>query len=532
MSESARPFDVEIPDPDDTRGSRLDVWWANMLRTPARLRAWYWGGPIAVTLLAAVLRLWNLGNPQSLVFDETYYVKDAYSLGQYGYEGTWASEANQQFEAGDASALSTLAEYVVHPPLGKWMISLGMQWFGIGDAFAWRLTTALAGIVAVWVIMMIARRLTQSTLLAVIAGLLMAVEGTAIVMSRVAILDNWVMLFTLLGVGAVVIDRGQHERRLLAKLDAARAAEKSPTWGPASWWRPWVIVAGVAFGAACAVKWSGLWFVAGFGIYLVAVDMFARRKAGLQFWLSAGILKQGPITALLLLVPAANVYLASWTGWIVTAGGWSRDWATKQGYTGPLPDWLVSLWHYHQEAYGYHVSLSSPHPYQANPLTWLFMIRPTSMYYEGSKLGDQGCLVDSCSAAINDLGNPLMWWAATIAALYLYYRLIMRREWQVGLILTGLAVGYLPWLFYLNRTVFQFYSIAFLPYLILALTWCLGLILGKPTDPWYRRDRGIMTVVAFVGLVVIVSAFFYPIWSAMQVPFAFWNAHMWLPSWR
>ena len=39
-----------------------------------------WGAPAAVLLLAAVLRLWNLGNPHSLVFDETFYVKDASEL--------------------------------------------------------------------------------------------------------------------------------------------------------------------------------------------------------------------------------------------------------------------------------------------------------------------------------------------------------------------------------------------------------------------------------------------------------------------
>ncbi|MET0854459.1 MAG: phospholipid carrier-dependent glycosyltransferase, partial [Microterricola sp.] len=59
---------------DEPRGSRLDTWWAHVLRTRRRQRLWYWGGPIAVTLLAAVLRLWALANPHSLVFDETFYV--------------------------------------------------------------------------------------------------------------------------------------------------------------------------------------------------------------------------------------------------------------------------------------------------------------------------------------------------------------------------------------------------------------------------------------------------------------------------
>ena len=85
---------------------------------------------------------------------------------------------------------------------------------------------------------------------------------------------------------------------------------------------------------------------------------------------------------------------------------------------------------------------------------------------------------------------------------------------------------------YLNRTVFQFYSIAFEPFLILGLTWCIGLILGKRGDPWDRRDRGVLTVAVYLTLVVVVSAFYYPLMSGMQIPFWFWNSHIWLPSWR
>ena len=91
-----------------------------MLRTPARQRAWYWVAPLAILLLAAITRLWNLGTPHALVFDETYYVKDAYSLTQYGYEGKWADGANPLFESGDMSSLSAAAEYVVH---GEYLIA-------------------------------------------------------------------------------------------------------------------------------------------------------------------------------------------------------------------------------------------------------------------------------------------------------------------------------------------------------------------------------------------------------------------------
>ncbi|WP_051972989.1 hypothetical protein [Cryobacterium sp. MLB-32] len=299
----------------------------------------------------------------------------------------------------------------------------------------------------------------------------------------------------------------------------------------------------MAFGLACSVKWSGLYFLAAFGVYSVVVDALARRRAGVSFWASAAILKQAPAN-LLLMVPIALVtYLISWTGWFVTRGGFYRNWADSLGaaWSGPLawvPHTIQSFWHYQVAAYTYHVGLSTPHPYQANPLTWLFMIRPTSMYYVGTSRGEDGCASDSCSAAITSVGNPLIWWAATAALFYLVYRLARYREWRVGLIMMGMVAGYLPWLMYLNRTVFQFYTIAFEPYLLLCLTCVIGLVLGLIPHPRGaipdpgRVVIGRRIVAVFLVISLLISVFFYPLWTGTQTSFTFWQLHTWMPSWR
>ncbi|NYD68777.1 dolichyl-phosphate-mannose--protein mannosyltransferase [Agromyces atrinae] len=519
------------------RGTRLDAWWARVLGTPARRRFWYWAGPIAVTLLAGILRFWNLGHPHTLVFDETYYVKDAWTLIGNGYESRWPEDADAGFAAGDTDTYLDEPSYVVHPPLGKWMIGLGMAAFGAGDPFWWRATTALAGTIAVLLVSLIARRLFGSTIVAVIAGLLFAIDGNAIVMSRVALLDTWVMFFALLGFGCVLLDREWHATRLAARLAERRARGVDPAWGPVLWWRPWLLAAGIAFGATTAVKWSGLYFLAAFGIYLVVVDALARRRAGLPFWITSAILRQGPATFLLVVPIAAVVYLASWTGWLVTDGGYYRDWATTTSADQLagiewLPAPLQSLWHYHQEAYKYHVGLSTPHPWQSHPLGWLVMERPTNMYYVSLENGDGGCTVDACVQTINGIGNPLIWWGAAAAVLYLLYRLVRWREWQVGLVLVGLAAGYLPWLLYPDRTMFTFYTIAFQPYTMLALAGVLGIILGRRDDLEWRRARGIGVVGVYLAFAVLLSAFFYPLWTGTTIPFTFWQLHIWLPGWR
>jgi hypothetical protein len=41
---------------------------------------WGWAGPLLVTLFGGFLRFYRLSTPHSVVFDETYYVPDAYGI--------------------------------------------------------------------------------------------------------------------------------------------------------------------------------------------------------------------------------------------------------------------------------------------------------------------------------------------------------------------------------------------------------------------------------------------------------------------
>ncbi|GAB3616473.1 phospholipid carrier-dependent glycosyltransferase [Okibacterium endophyticum] len=518
------------------RGSRLDVWFSRVMSHGVRLWLWRWGAPLAVVLLAGCLRFWNLGHPHALVFDETFYVKDAYTLLNNGYESGWPADPDDDFNAGRTDGFTDDPAYVVHPPLGKWLIAVGLAIFGAGDSFGWRVVTAALGTLAVAVIMVVAHRLFASRALVITAGLLFAIDGHAIVMSRVALLDGILMFFTLVGFLCVLLDRLWHEQRLSSAVSAARATGSDQAWGPALWWRPWLVAAGLAFGAATAVKWSGLYFLAAFGLYVVLSDALLRRRLGLPFWISAAILKQGPISFILLVPVALAAYLASWTGWFVTDGGYNRHWAEQpenalSGVLSVLPTTLQSFVHYHQSIYGFHVGLSQSHPYSANPLSWLLMARPTSMWYRQTGAGDDGCFAESCSSAITSVANPLIWWAGAVALFYLAYRLVRYREWRPGLVLMGIVAGYLPWLMYTGRTVYQFYTIAFEPYLILALVLTLGVILGRRDDERYRRTSGIALTVVFVTSAVLLSAFWYPLWTATTVPHWFWMLHNWLPGW-
>jgi dolichyl-phosphate-mannose--protein O-mannosyl transferase len=515
----------------------LDRVWARLATTPERARALSLLGPFLVTLLATITRLWDLGSPHSLVFDETFYVKDAWTLSHLGYESEWPNNPNPGFESGNVNSYLTDGEFVVHPPLGKWLISFGMMVLGANNSVSWRISTALIGILAVVLLMVIAKGLFGSTLVATIAGLLMAIDGNAIVMSRVSLLDNFVMFFALLGFGAVLLDRHQSAGRLALWIERRGAAGRGIDWGPALWRRPWLVAAGISFGLASAVKWNGLYFLAGFAIYTLIVDAVSRKHAGVPFWVSGTIWKQGPVTFLLTVPIGLATYLASFTGWFVTRGGYDRLYALQAGnaWTGTfawVPKAFQSFVKMQYDVYYYNINDHSPHPYQSNPLTWLFMTRPTSMYFQGDSLGQNGCTVSFCGSAITGIANPIIWYAGTAAAFYLLYRLIRYHEWRVGLILAGLAAGYLPWLLYINRTIFQFYTIAFEPYLILAIAFVAWKLLGARGDPLERRQRGIRIICVYLVVAIGVSIFFWPMWTGMQIDYNYMLAHYWLASWK
>ena len=278
---------MTLPAPPTTPRSatRWERMSARVMADAARARAASWVAPAAVTLLAAVLRLTNLGHPHEIMFDETYYVKDAWSLWNLGYEGKWGEGADAALPTGDDSAMQTAGSYVVHPPLGKWIIALGMAVTGPGSSTGWRVTTALLGALTVLVLYLITLHLTRSRTFATIAGGLLAIDGLGIVMSRIALLDGILTFFLLLGFLFVLLDRDRSLPLLDARIIAQRQADADDgpvrLTGPVLWARPWLVAAGIAFGAASAVKWSGLYALAGFGRYAVVTDALARRRPGL-----------------------------------------------------------------------------------------------------------------------------------------------------------------------------------------------------------------------------------------------------------
>ena len=513
-----------------------------------------WIATLLITAFAGFIRFWHLSTPVKFIFDETYYAKDAYSLLKFGYARQFVDaprkdEANLRILAGNLDVFKDTPSLTVHPEVGKWMIAAGEKMFGM-TPFGWRFMPALFGTLTILVLIRLVRRMTRSTLIGCIAGLLLAVDGLHFVMSRTALLDVFLAFWLVCGVYFLVVDRDWSRRRLAAAADADPAdSGVRRSVGRLLLFRPWRIVAGICFGLALGVKWNGVWAVAGFGLLVFAWDVGARRAIGVRgaFWKSVFV--DGVPAFVSIVLVAVATYFATWTGWLIHDGSYGHDYASKNpahGVMRVVPDDFRSLLHYHEDVLDFHTGdyiEHATHPYQSQPGGWPIIARPIGFdAVNDIKPGTGGCTAPAgtnCLSVISALGTPLLWWGGAIALLVSLVFWIGRRDWRFGIPLVGFVTGWVPWFFFAKRPIFFFYAVAMVPFTVIALALVLGQIIGltsatkRHTEPITTTRRLVGTAIAgaFVILVVLNFAYIWPILTDKVIPQPAWLSRMWFKTW-
>jgi dolichyl-phosphate-mannose--protein O-mannosyl transferase len=536
---------------------------------PWREKVVGWLAPIGVALVGLGLRLWHLGDPRLFAFDETYYAKDAWSLLQNGYIQTYKSDVdgnpktdiNADILAGHTHGVFTGdPSLAVHPDVGKWMIAVGEKLWGF-DPFGWRIAAAVVGSLMILVMARMVRRMTGSTVLGCVAGVLVMVDGLAFVLSRLALLDIFVAFWLLCATACLVADRDWHRARV--------AREKRV------WIRPWLLGSGICFGLACGSKWDAAYALAAFGLMCVIWSIGVRKSLRRPLWFLKGLLLDGLPAFVHLVLVAFVVYVATWSGFIAHAGEYEQHLSSTQyrQYTGqghcddkhnyvadhldPDKKWptalaegeerpggvdgfirsLRSLWYYHQDVYTFHTKFlnCSTHYYQSNPAGWLLLNRPVGVAVTNDiKPGTDGCAAPSGSTCIRQvllLGNPVIWWGGCLALLFAVAMWVGARDWRYGLAVVGTAATWLPWLQYADRPIFIFYAINTLPFVVLALTLAIGQLIGPSTEPSPRRTTGVVVGGAYVILALVCFAVFWPIYTNALITHAEWVDRIWFSRW-
>ena len=419
-----------------------------------------WVYALSFGLFGLALRLWNLDSPKGKIFDEIYYATNAESLLQKGVE---------------IDSESGLAQFIVHPPTGKWLIASGIKLFG-NNEFGWRFAAAIVGSISIILMYFTAKKLFNNKLLSVFAASLISLDGLHLVHSRIALLDIFLLFFIQIAV--------------LGFLHC-------------KYW-----MSALALGLACSVKWSGLYVLIALAFYVLILDIRKNRYLGLQFPIREMARRNLLFRFLQFGIFPVFIYIASWFSWFITNTGWDRNYSSNP---------LFSLWHYHSEILNFHTKLTDAHPYSANPWSWLIQGRPTSFFYETPK----SCGGASCSQEILALGTPILWWAATLALLLTIGYWVSKRDWQAENLLVVIGASYLPWFAIQERTMFSFYAIAFEPFLLLTLVYLLSKV--------PKNQRRIALI--FTAIVLVNFLYFLPIFLGLPMTYNSWSDRMWFPSW-
>jgi dolichyl-phosphate-mannose--protein O-mannosyl transferase len=529
-----------------------------------------WSAALALGLLALFLRLWKLGDPREFQFDETYYAKDAWALIHHGFVRGYVDDANDQILSGTTKGLWTDGpSMIVHPEVGKWLIGAGESVFGL-DPFGWRVASAVAGALMVVVMVRLARRMTGSTLLGLVAGLLLMLDGLQFVLSRLALLDIFVALFMLMGVACVVNDRDWFRRRLASRLPSA---PDPGSWGPVRGLllRPWLLAGGVCWGLAIGTKWTAAFPLAAFGLLAWAWSAGARRSFGVRRPVLRSLAVDAPTAFAHLVLVAFVVYLLSWTGWLVNASEYEQNLSSTQ-YTqfsgsghcdgetfvddapnrdarwptatepdasglGEVTQSLRSLWYYHQDVFTFHTHFlnCSTHTYQSQPSGWLLLNRPVGVAADtGIQPGTRGCTAPAGSDCLRQvllIGTPMIWWTGTVALLFCAAMWVGTRDWRYGVAVVGAASTWLPWLRYDDRPIFLFYAVMILPFVVLALTLAMGRLIGPSREPTVRRTVGVVLSGSFLVLVLLNFAWFWPVFTNGLLTHDEWLNRIWFSRW-
>jgi len=437
-----------------------------------------WAAGMAIALLlSAALRFWDLDRFSTPVFDESYYIEFARNY------------------------LTGTAFFDAHPPLGKLAIAFGMaiaqkvSFLSTWSAYRW--LNAAVGSLFPLIVAGIAFQLSHRYRYSLLAGILVAFDGSLLVESRYALINLYLFFF---GFVAHYFWWGSFKQR---------------------GWRRWLwtIGSGIFLGAAIAVKWNGLGFV--LGLVLTAIALRFSSLKSIVNW-GRGFYLQ--LAFSLVLVPAI-VYSLTWIPHLAITG-----------------DNFFAL---HQTILSYHQQTEADaHPYCSRWYAWPLVLRPIAYFYETVSPGESppeylpDIVADRATIIydIHTLGNPILIWLGTLAAIASVGAILASKTRSMRaaipdrdrLILIYIIANYLanwlPWAL-VSRCQFSYHYLGSQVFSILALAWWLDRGFSSP------KIHHRLIAIAVVFLITVAFLFWLPVSLGLPLSEMGFRTRMWFRSW-
>lgn len=488
-----------------------------------------------IAVLALLTRFIPLTYPTSggtPVFDEKHYVPQAWDMVR-----SWDNLFIPGIESNPAYGL------VVHPPLAKQIMALSEMVFGY-TPLGWRFMTAAFGVATILLTMALVRTISGSWQVATFAGLIAVFDGVLLVSSKFGMLDIFQVTFVVAAAWALARDHNQMRQRLHHAWETGTMGTSA--FGPRFGFRWWRFTAGVMLGLALGVKWSGLYYMAAFGLMSVFSDLALRRRYGVKRYVLGTLIRDTPAALASIVAVPVILYTWTWRAWFanetaVYRHALSDGTISEESALRSLPEPIANWFYYHSSVLEFHASLTTSgghsHPWDSKPWAWLVAARPI-LYYSNT---DVACSAGSCRQMLFLFGTPIIWWAVIPAVLWGMWCLIIRKDRRFLIPVIGFLAGFVPWVASYDRQMYFFYAAAFIPFVIALIALALGQLVGSGSRigrgpiaalGGARMTWGTFAVVCYLAAVVAMFVYFSPILYGFTISDDWYNSMMWLPSWQ
>ncbi|MGI6499058.1 MAG: glycosyltransferase family 39 protein [Oscillospiraceae bacterium] len=417
----------------------------------------------------------------STYFDEIYHARTAYEhiRNVYPYE-------------------------VSHPPLGKLILGLGIQMFGM-TPFGWRFMGTLFGVLMLPILYVFFKNLFGKTPVALCGTALFAFDFMHLTQTRIATIDTYAVFFILLMYYFMY--------RFLT----------APTDGPFRKTAVPLMLSGLFFGIGIASKWTVIYGGAGLAVLLLVSLILRYRDAKEQD------LAQTPEEASSL-EGASHLARRSYWKWlgltflvcvgfflVVPLVIYCLSYLPYAAAKGEPLSWKL-IWDNQVFMFTYHKGVTQMHPYSSKWWQWILDIRPI-LYYLENNVGN------GLKSAFGAFSNPVVCWGGLISLVLLVWRFV---KTKAGIALF-ILIAYLSQLVFwipIARPTFAYHYFPCILFLTFAITYLFNEIWEA------KQGRYQMAVYGFTGGAVFLYAVFYPILTGVAVP-AFYGTNFlkWMPSW-
>ncbi len=315
-------------------------------------------------------RFYRLYVPEKYMFDEVYHAVTSKLI---------ADNDVRAYEWNNPPPEPKTAVDWLHPPLAKYTQAVSMIAFG-KNSFGWRFSSAVFGVIAVFLTAKLALNLFKSKSLSLIAALIASLDGLLLTMSRIAMNDIHVTVFILMALNFYTIYLNSDRKK-----------------------RKFLLLSGLSSGLAIGTKWSGVFailiigFVEGINLVSVFIEKISVKKMKMKIF---ALTKEALLVLGTLVVLPAVIYVLSYS---------------HMFFLGKDFNHLVEM---HKNIWWYQTNLTATHPAQSRPIEWFLNTKPVWMnvtWTEGRR-GD-----------IYAVGNPLIFWVGDIlifiSLIYLGYLL-------------------------------------------------------------------------------------------------------------